>query len=110
MAPRPASVKRYRVEISPTALAQIALVDVWWCGARPDATTLFVDELDELITLLEASPQVGAPYPAGAVGTMRRLLLPRTRHHVYYDVARDAGVVRIHAIWHAQRGGGPPLH
>lgn len=103
-------MKRYRVKISPTALSQIALVDAWWCDARAEAPTLFLDELDAVVALLEASSLIGAPYPQGPGGAMRRLLLPRTRHHVYYDVDGGAGVVRIHAVWHAQRGAGPPLH
>lgn len=38
----------------------------------------------------------------------RRLLLPETRHHVYYRVV-GAEHVRVLAIWSAVRGRGPRL-
>jgi hypothetical protein len=34
---------------------------------------------------------------------MRRILLPRSRYHVYYIVVEDSGTVRVHAIWHMAR-------
>ena len=38
---------------------------------------------------------------------MRRLLLPRTGHHIYFTIDEPASLVRVHAIWHASRGHGP---
>jgi len=42
-----------------------------------------------------------------ATGGIRRLILPRTRYHVYYRVAGQ--VLEILAVWHAVRGSGPGL-
>jgi hypothetical protein len=40
---------------------------------------------------------------------MRRILMPRTRYHVYYVVAEDERLVLVHAVWHTARGQGPKL-
>lgn len=101
-------MKRYRVEIAPTAQAQAETIAVWWVAHRPAARSLFSAELRAAEKQLGDTPLVGSRYRRGAEG-MRRLLLPRTRYHVYYVVDEAALVVRIHAVWHAARGKGPPL-
>jgi len=40
---------------------------------------------------------------------MRRILMPRTRYHVYYVVADEERRVLVHAVWHTARGRGPRL-
>ena len=69
--------------------------------------SLFMDELAAIFEIIGDLPQVGRLYRASPVPGVRRILLPRTRHHVYYVPRADDIVVL--AIWHAQRGDGPPL-
>ncbi len=95
-------MKRYRVELSPEALTHAELIDAWWIVNRPAAPTLFLDELEAAIRQLEATPHIELP-------AARRLLMPRTRYHVYYAIEDDDSVVRIHAVWHTSRGHGPRL-
>jgi hypothetical protein len=59
--------------------------------------------------LLEATPETGSPYTVRQGVLVRRLLLPRTHQHVYYEVNHDAGTVMIIAAWGAPRGRGPTL-
>jgi len=40
---------------------------------------------------------------------VRRVVLPKTRHHVYYEVDRKNDLVMILAVWGAPRGRGPTL-
>jgi len=35
---------------------------------------------------------------------IRRVLMPRSRYHVYYSIEEKFGIVRVHAVWHAARG------
>ena len=34
---------------------------------------------------------------------MRRLLMPRTRYHVYYTILEEELLIRVHTVWHASR-------
>jgi plasmid stabilization system protein ParE len=100
-------VKRYRVELSPEALEQAQAIRSWWIENRPAAPDLFVEELGAAIRKLGAVPRSGARYQATTQSEMRRVLMPRTRYHVYYTVDDDARLVRVHTIWHMSRGQGP---
>ena len=64
-------------------------------------------ELAVAIRQLIRAPHSSPLYIASDVPATRRLLLPRTRHHVYFVIDEAARVVRIHAVWHASRGSGP---
>ena len=99
--------KPYRVELSPEALEHAQTIRAWWAGNRTATPDLFVDELAAALRKLGAAPRIGARYEAPRIREMRRVLLPRTRHHVYYTVDDELRVVRVHAIWHQSRGTGP---
>lgn len=100
---------RYSVEFSPEALGQARLVMDWWYENRPKAPELFLDELDAAVEQLTTTPYAGVGYGRAEITGMRRLLMPRTRYHVYYTVITEPPIVRIHAIWHASRRRGPQL-
>ena len=45
-----------------------------------------------------------------SIGTeVRRILLRRTRYHVYYTCDPESGSAVIRAVWHAARGRTPRL-
>jgi plasmid stabilization system protein ParE len=92
---------------TPEADAQIREIDAWWRKNRPAAPGLFLNELNESFELIAGAPQIGRLYRQSPVRHTRRLLLGRTRYHVYY-VALVAEVWVL-TVWHAQRGVGPPL-
>lgn len=102
-------MRRYRVELAPEALEHAYAIDEWWRANRPAAQDLFVAELTVALERLEVSPLSCARYDEAAVTGLRRLLLPRTRYHVYFTVVEDGPVVRVHAVWHSAKGKGPPL-
>ncbi|KFE68163.1 hypothetical protein DB31_7400 [Hyalangium minutum] len=68
-----------------------------------------MEELSAAVETVAASPGAGAPYRRTSLSGMRRVLLPRTRYHLYYTVDETEGVVRVHALWHTARGQGPLL-
>ena len=100
---------RFRVEFSPEALQQARRISGWWHDHRPRAPALFLDELDAAVEQLATAPYSGVGYPRARIEGMRRLLMPRTRHHVYYTVANEQELVRIHAVWSTSRRGGPQV-
>jgi plasmid stabilization system protein ParE len=95
-----------KVELSAEAEAQIDEIHAWWQRNRPAASTLFVDELDRALAMLGDMPALGTVYRAGSQ-TIRRLLLRRTQHHVYFMPEDDR--VLVVAVWSAFRGRGPKL-
>jgi plasmid stabilization system protein ParE len=102
-------VRRYRVELSPEALEQAQAISAYWFENRPAAPNLFVEELGAALRMLKETPRVGVRYEAPDFREMRRVLMPRTRYHIYYTVNSSTWMVRIHAIWHGSRGRGPEL-
>jgi len=74
---------------------------------RPASPNLFADELAAAFDIVGHAPHIGRLYQQSPVPDTRRALLKGTRYHVYY--VRRADEVRVLAVWHAQRGVGPPL-
>jgi plasmid stabilization system protein ParE len=95
------------VRTTPEADTQIRQIDEWWRRNRPAAPELFLDELTASFGIIGQAPFLGRSYRQSAVPRVRRVLLEASRYHVYY-VPTDTEV-RVLAVWHAQRGVGPPL-
>jgi plasmid stabilization system protein ParE len=94
-----------RVELSVEAQAQVERIDAWWREHRPAAPSLFAEELEEALRRLAEAPASTVRYPPRP--GVRRLLLPRTRHHLY--VLEEGTRVHVVAVWSAHRGRGPRL-
>lgn len=98
---------RLPVTTTPEVEAQIRTIDEWWRENRRTSPDLFLDELSNAFDILARAPQIGRLYRRSPVPGTRRLVLRTTRYHVYY-VPGEQGV-RVLAVWHAERGVGPPL-
>ena len=96
-----------RVRTTPETDAQIRAIDEWWRQNRPASPNLFADELDASFAIIGHAPTIGRLYPYSPVPGTRRVLLKGTCYHIYYVPHADH--VRVLAVWHAQRGVGPPL-
>jgi plasmid stabilization system protein ParE len=95
------------VRTTPEADAQILEIDSWWRNNRSASPHLLGEELAAAFNIIGGAPQMGRLYRQSPVPNTRRVLLKGTRYHVYYVPLVDE--VRVLAIWHAQRGAGPPL-
>lgn len=95
------------VRTTPEADAQILAIDEWWRSNRSATPDLFLEELATSFDVISHAPRIGRLYRRSAVPNTRRVLLPKTRYHVYYVERTDD--VAVLAIWHARRGVGPPL-
>jgi plasmid stabilization system protein ParE len=93
-----------RVAWSGQARAQLAAASQWWCENRA-GTDLLSRDVDAGVELLAAHPLAGPSVPL--LPGVRRLLLRRTQHLIYYRVEHEQ--VWIVAFWHTARGSGPPL-
>jgi plasmid stabilization system protein ParE len=70
---------------------------------------MFALEMAEALELLAETPTLGVYYGHRGGRAIRRLLLPRSRYHVYFTYDEDAGVLEVRAVWHAARGRRPSL-
>ncbi len=77
--------------------------------AQESSGVLFARELAEAQRLLAETPEMGAPYQKRRGIVVRRVLLPKTQNHVYYEVDRVRDVVMILAVWGVPKGRGPRL-
>ena len=99
----------FRVELSPQARAQIAAINLWWPENRPAAPTLVAAEFETAIQQLTTSPESGRLHDRRRQVPVRKLLMPRSRYHLYYEVDLAIRLVTILAVWHVSRGQGPAL-
>jgi plasmid stabilization system protein ParE len=102
-------VKRYRVQIAGPARDHVRAISDWWREHRQQNPGLFQEELRQAITLLKAFPLAGPAHPSPVHRDVRRTLLRRTQHYVYYVIDEVGRVVTIVAVWHTARGSEPPL-
>jgi plasmid stabilization system protein ParE len=94
---------------APDAELQMLGELIWWSENRPKAPDLLEEEIRSAIDLILAMPDAGAFVKGARFPNLQRVLLAKTRRHLYYfhDLARDQ--IRIVALWHAESGFTPPL-
>jgi plasmid stabilization system protein ParE len=90
-----------------TARQQLREAITWWRANRPAAPNAITVELRGLLRLLRAQPQIGTRTRDAGFEDVRRVLLTRVDHHVYYRVRSDKDAIEIVAFWHARRGSSP---
>ncbi len=96
-------------EISKRARRQIERIQAWWLEHRPAARDLFLEELELAEQQLRETPTLGVVYTQHRTGAVRRVLLPRTHHHLYYRYQPSRDLLTVLAVWGAPRGCGPRL-
>lgn len=86
---------RYRVGVTPRALADIEKISKWWREHRPSAPRMFQNELDRALIHIASHPELGQSVQLRAYPGGRTHLLRRSGYVVIYNVDADAGVVAI---------------
>lgn len=62
-----------------------------------------MSELDRTLAAVALMPMLGAPARSERVAGVRRVLLRKTQHYVYYRVHGER--LEVLALWHTARGG-----
>ncbi len=93
------------VEVSPRAAREIERAEDWWWEHRPKAPGAVVDELGVAFEQFRSQPE---SKPVIASRGIRRIYLRRIRYYLYYRI-RNADVVDVLSLWHANRGEDPEL-
>jgi len=97
-----------RLEVAERARRDGKRLAQWWLEHREKAPELFEEELIAAYGIILNDPTLGQTYMISSGRRIQRVLMPRTKNHVYYH-QKSAEVVRIVAIWGAVRGHGPRL-
>jgi plasmid stabilization system protein ParE len=97
------------VEVSDVAAAQIRAAEAWWRLNRPKAPKAIREDLERASSLIAVQPQAGARARNATLPGVRRLLLARTRYHLYYRQIEAPKRLEILAFWHTNRGSNPPI-
>lgn len=95
--------------ISKRARSHIEKIQAYWAEHRTSAPALFLDELAGAESRLRADPTLGLVYTAHKSGVVRRVLLTRTHHHLYYRYLPNRDELTVLAVWGAPRERGPKL-
>jgi plasmid stabilization system protein ParE len=97
----------FAVVLQRRATREAEQADDWWRRNRPSSPDLFVTEFDRMLAAIVLMPTLGRPARSERAVGLRRVLLRRTRYHVYYRVRAET--LEVLAVWHAARGTGPGL-
>lgn len=70
-----------KAALSAEAKADVLRIDSWWRANRPHAPDLFTEEVVAVLEQLATAPEGGERYKPIEGTSVRRTLLPRTRHY-----------------------------
>jgi plasmid stabilization system protein ParE len=97
------------VVVVETAEQQLREIVAWWKENRLAAPDLVLREFVRCIRLLETAPDVGPRFRRTEVVGVRRLIMKRTRHLLYYLHDETHEIVYVIAVWGAPKEGDPVL-
>ena len=98
-----------KLQVGKRAQHQIRTIETWWVEHRPSAPMLFTDELERTFRHLCAIRDAGIRWPTPRRPALRRVLMPRSGHHVYFLPDDGTSTVHVVAVWGAPRGTAPEL-
>ena len=99
-------MSRYRAELSPRAKDELLSISTWWRENRSNPEQLD-QEFAEALMLLVEHPEAGHAFARSRRPGVRRLLLRKSQHHLYYEIDRRFEIVYILAIGHTARRRAP---
>ena len=96
---------RLTVSLTLQARAQIAEAAAWWERNRPGAPGAVREDLDDMLSLLCAQPDIGTRARLAGLRGVRRVTLSRVRYYVFYRI--NGNSLEVLAFWHTSRGSNP---
>ncbi len=99
----------HRVVLVAEAEEQLRQAIEWWRANRASAPTSLLDEFEQVACLIEEMPGIGPRFQRATLPGIRRILMRRSNHWIYYATDPTHAVVYILAVWSAFRGSDPPL-
>ena len=98
------------VHFTRRALRHVEEAGRWWRENRLKAPEALREELEHVLELIAAQPEVGAIARNVRLARVRRILLNRVSYHLYYRLDETpARSIQVVALWHSSRGTRPRL-
>jgi len=94
--------------ISKRATRAAERIDARWRDFAGDPG-IFARELLEAIERLETTHSPGSPFPTARHPSLKRLLLRKSRCHLYFEIDEPKQMIRILHIWDGRRERPPKL-
>lgn len=99
-----------KVRFTPEARLAVREKRAWWEQHRDKAPDLFVQELAVIVgKLRDGADAERQQFAARGGHIIWRILMPRTRNHLYYRIDESAGRVDVLLVWNAVAGTEPQL-
>ena len=83
-------------------------IDARWRESADDPG-IFAREFLEAVERLETTLGVGASFPTPRRPSLKRLLLPKSRCHIYFEIDDTKQTIQILRIWDGRREHAPKL-
>jgi hypothetical protein len=99
-----------RVRFTPEARLAIREKRAWWEAHRDKAPRLFLEELADVVAKLRAGTDKGRhEYAVRRGRIIWRILMPKTKNHIYYRIDSAADEAEILLVWNAVGSTAPEL-
>lgn len=98
-----------KLRIGKRAQQQAERIENWWGEHRSEAPTLFTDEIEQVFKTICERSDAGVSWPTARRPKLRRILMPRTENHVYFQIDDDGDTVYVVSVWGGPRGATPKL-
>lgn len=99
-----------RVRFTPEARLAVREKRAWREQHREKAPGLFVEELGAVVAKLrDGTDAERQQYGARGGRIIWRILMPKTRNHIYYRVDEAAGDVEVLLVWNAVAARSPDV-
>ena len=97
------------VSFTVRAERQAQEANAWWRENRAAVPNAFSEELERVVELVALQPAVGARAVNVRLAGVRRVLMHRVQHYLYYRVIEAPHrSLQVVAVWHTSRGTTPP--
>ena len=97
-----------RVEISKRAQRSIERIDVRW-RKQADHPEIFRAEMDQVIEHLQTVSNPGTPSSTAMRPQLKRMLLEKTKCHVYFVINEREEWIEVVQVWDGRREHQPKL-
>ncbi len=97
-----------RVKLSKRAENEVGRIDTRWrVGA--DHPDVFLVEVEQAVEFLETVSTPGTPCPTKKRPQLKRILLEKSKCHVYFVIDEKRELLTVVDVWNGQRGRPPKL-
>jgi plasmid stabilization system protein ParE len=95
--------------VTVTAGRQMTEAIEWWTANREKAPHILNEEIDRAIATIISQPDAGLRAPSRRYPRLRRILLRKTRRHLYYFLDEANDRIEIVGFWNATSKSRPAL-